>query len=72
MDLDVERTLEILFQHIISWRKCEGDNWSYEPIFLTVPTVDYIDKAFDAFDRRWKISEILNQDLVSLLDLNDK
>ena len=72
LDLDVERTLELLFPFIVDWHKCKDDNLSYEPIFLTVPTVDYIEKAFDAFDRRWKISEILNQDLVSLLDSNDK
>ncbi|SFW32645.1 hypothetical protein SAMN02910280_1790 [Ruminococcus flavefaciens] len=72
LDLDVERMLELLFQHIVSWRKCKDDNWSYEPVCLVAPTVDYIEKAFDAFDKRWKISEILNQDLVSLLDSYDK
>lgn len=71
LDLDVERTLEILFQHIISWRKCEGDNWSYEPIFLTVPTVDYIDKAFDAFNKRWNLNEILSQDIASVIESNN-
>lgn len=70
LDLDVERTLEILFQHIVSWRKCEGDNWSYEPIFLTVPSVDYIDKAFDAFKKRWNLEEILNQDIASIIESN--
>jgi len=71
LDLDVERTLEILFQHIVSWRKCEGDNWSYEPIFLTVPSVDYIEKAFDAFDKRWNLDEILNQDIASIIESNN-
>lgn len=55
LDLDVERTLEILFQHIISWRKCKDDSWSYEPVCLVAPTVDYIENAFDAFDKRWKL-----------------
>lgn len=71
LDLDVERMLEILFQHIVSWHKCEGDNWSYEPIFLTVPSVDYIDKAFDAFKKRWNLEEILNQDIASIIESNN-
>ncbi len=71
LDLDVERMLEIFFQHIVSWRKCEGDNWSYEPIFLTVPSVDYIDKAFDAFKKRWNLEEILNQDIASIIESNN-
>lgn len=72
LDLDVERMFETLLPLITGWHKCKDDKWSYEPIFLTVPTVDYFAKNFDAFDRRWKISEILNQDLVSLLDSYDK
>lgn len=68
LDLDVERTLEVFFQHIVSWRKCKDDNWSYEPVCWVAPTSDYIEKAFDAFDKRWRISEILSQDLTALLD----
>ena len=71
LDLDVERTLEILFQHIVSWRKCKDDNWSYELILLTVPTIDYIVKAFDAFDKRWNLEEILNQDIASIIESNN-
>lgn len=70
LDLDVERTLEILFSYIVSWRKCKDDNWSYEPVCLVAPTVDYIEKAIDAFDKRWKISEILNQDLNTIIESN--
>lgn len=71
LDLDVERMLEVLFKHVLSWRKCKGDNWSYEPIFLTVPSVDYIDKAFDAFDKRWNLNDILNQDIASIIESNN-
>ena len=51
--------------------KCKDDKWSYEPIFLTVPMVDYIAKSFDAFDRRWKNSEILNHDIASVIESNN-
>lgn len=71
LDLDVERTLEILFQHIISWRKCKDDNWSYEPVCWVAPTVDYIEKAFGAFDKRWNLDEILNQDIASIIGSNN-
>ena len=36
------------------------------------PTEEYIPKAFTAFEKRWKINEILNQDHTSLLDSYDK
>ena len=68
MDLDVERTLELLFPFIVDWHKCKDDNWSYEPVCIKAPTPDYIEKAYEAFDKRWRISEILSQDLAASLD----
>lgn len=71
LDLDVERMFETLLPLITGWHKCKDDKWSYEPIFLTVPMVDYIAKSFDAFDRRWKNSEILNHDIASVIESNN-
>lgn len=68
LDLDVERMLETLFLFIIDWHKCKDDKWSYEPILWKAPTVDYIEKAFKAFDKRWNLNGISNQDVVYLLD----
>jgi len=55
LDLDVERACEVLVPIIRGWQKCKDDNWSYVPICLIAPTVDYLEKAFIAFDKRWKI-----------------
>ncbi len=72
LDLDVESAYEVLLPFIRGWHKCKDDNWSYLPICFITPTVDYFKKAFDAFEERWKIREILNQDLASLLDSYNK
>ena len=55
LDLDVERACEVLAPFIKGWQKCKDDNWSYLPICLIAPTVDYLEKAFIAFDKRWEI-----------------
>ncbi len=71
LDLDVERILEIFAPFIIDWRKCQEDNWSYEPVFLTVPSPDYVDKAFKAFSERWRIGDTFMQDADNPLCSND-
>lgn len=55
LDWDVERACEVLAPFIKGWQKCKDDNWSYLPICLIAPTVDYLEKAFIAFDKRWEI-----------------
>lgn len=57
-DLEVEKILEVLKPFIVSWRKCQGDNWSYEPVLLPLPTIDYMDNAFKAFEKRWKLGDL--------------
>ncbi|WP_294412873.1 hypothetical protein [uncultured Ruminococcus sp.] len=68
LDLDVERTLEIFFQHIVSWKKCKDDKWSYEPVFSLAPTQAYIENANEAFNQRWNLSEVLKQSISSIID----
>ncbi len=60
------------FPYIVNWQKSQDNDGSYEPVFLIAPTEEYIPKAFTAFEKRWKINEILNQDHTSLLDSYDK